>query len=222
MAKRLVSQLTLPPRTVQGSANLTILEGSPGSGKSTTAVARLVDASKIRKPPYVQDPSVHLFANLHLYGLKYMYLPLPKLIEYFNTTINGYPIDHPKAIPLIGYGIYVYDEGYQGANARESSSSDTKIHQSLALQSRKRHLQIIYVSQHPKLLTWELNYFANERMFCSRVNDVTPVIDIETKKKGMPKRSFSYDGSKYWPYFRSDELHPMADSRLAKAMQRAM
>lgn len=216
------SSPVLVSRKVQGSANLTIIEGDPGGGKSTTGMGKIVDASKIRKPPYVQDPSVHIFANLHVYGLRYLYLPLAKLIEYFNITTNGYPIDHPKAIPLIGYGIYLYDEGYQGANARESSSADTKIHQSLALQSRKRHLQIIYVSQHPKLLTWELNYFANERIHCSRVNDTTPIIDIEMKKKGQPKRSFSYDGSKYWPYFRSDELHPMADSRLAKAMQRAM
>lgn len=209
-------------RGVQGSADLCLITGDPGGGKSTTAVARLVDLSKIRKPPYVQDPNIHLFANLHLYGLKYVYLPLPKLIEYFNETVNGYPIDHPKAIPLIGYGAYIYDEGYQGANARESSSSDTKIHQSLALQSRKRHLKIIYVVQHPKLLSWELNYFANERIHCSRANEETPIIDIEMKKKGLPKRSFSYEASKYWRYFRSDELHPMADSRLAKAMQRAM
>jgi hypothetical protein len=221
----MVSQPLVIPKQgsgVQGSADLCLITGDPGSGKSTTAAARAVDLSKIRKPPYIQDPNIHLFANLHLFGLKYMFLPLPKLIEYFNVTLNGLPIDDPKAIPLIGYGIYIYDEGYQGANARESSSSDTKIHQSLALQSRKRHLKIIYVVQHPKLLAWELPYFANERMHCSRVNDTTPIIDIETKKKGMPKRSFSYDGSKYWPYFRSDELHPMADSRLAKAMQRAM
>ena len=200
---------------VQGKLNLTLITGDPGGGKTTTGVGTLVD--EFRK-----NPKVHLFANLHLFGVKFMFLPMEKLVEHFNDTLNGLPISDPKSIPLIGYGIYLYDEGYQGANAQEHSSSDTKVTQSLVLQSRKRHLKVIYVAQDTRLFIWELRKFATETLNCVRYNEHSPIIEVTKKKDGQPKKTFTYDGSQYWQYFRSDELHPMAQSRLSKALQRSM
>lgn len=215
---------------VQKKANLVVLSGDPGAGKTTTSVKMLADKCGLTIPPfrqrYTENPEYtknhHIFANLHLFGMKYIYLPLEKLIEYMNTTTNGLPINHPDAIPLIGYGDYLFDEGSQGANARESMSSDTMVIQNIVTQSRKRHLRIIFVSQDVRLLTWEIRKLANQWIECERLDQNSPMITVHVKRDGQPQHSFGYDGSKTWKFFKSDELHPLSNARLAKAYSRAV
>jgi len=214
--------------TVQKQADITILFGEPGAGKTTTAVKKLADKAGLTTSPFRQKPitgnyskDYHIFANLHLFGMRYLYLPLEKLIEYMNTTVNGLPINHPDAIPLIGYGIYLYDEGSQGANARESMSSDTMVIQNLITQSRKRHLAIIFVTQDTRLLTWEVKKLTHEWIECERKDKNSPIITLTVKKDGIPKHSFDFNGSRTWRYFKSDELHPLSNVRLSKAYERA-
>lgn len=207
--------------SVQGKSDLTIITGDMGGGKTTTGVRKLIDASGINKFPYKQNTNIKLFANLHIFGVRYMYLPLDKLIEYMNVTVNGLPINHPDAIPFIGNGIYLYDEGSQGANARESMSSDTMVIQNLVTQSRKRKLKIIFISQDVRLLTWEIRKLANEWIECERKNKNSPIITLTVKKVGRNTHSFDFNGMSTWKYFRSNELHPLSNARLAKAYERA-
>jgi hypothetical protein len=215
---------------VQKKANLVLIVGPPGAGKSTTGVKLIADKAGLTTPPFVQKytgnfdytKNHHIFANLHLRGMKYMYLPLQKLIEFMNTTVNGLPINHPDAIPLIGYGDYIYDEGSQGANARESMSSDTMVIQNVVTQSRKRHLRIIFISQDVMLLTWEIRKLANTWIECERSDPNSSKITVNIKREGFPKHSFNYNGAGTWKFFNSDELHPLSDARLAKAYSRAV
>ena len=215
---------------VQTAANLWIIHGEPGMGKSTTGVKLLVDKCGLTTPPfqqkYTNNPDYrknhHVFSNGHLFGVKYMYLPLEKLIEHMNTTVNGFPINHPDGIPLVGYGDYLYDEGSQGANARETSSSDTLVIQNLITQSRKRHLRIIFVSQNLRLLAWEIRDLTRTWVECERKNLNSPMITVNIKRAGKSESSFDYNGSKTWKYFKSDEIHPLSNARLAKAYARAV
>ena len=215
---------------VQSHADLWLIHGEPGMGKTTTGVKLLVDRAGLTTPPYKQKnidnldyrKNHHVFANNHIFGAKYMYLPLEKLIEHMNTTVNGLPINHPDAIPLIGYGDYLYDEGSQGANARESTSSDTMVIQNLITQSRKRHLRIIFVTQNLRLLTWEIRDLTRTWVECERKNLNSPIITVKIKRAGKPMSSFDYNGIPTRKYFKSDELHPLSNARLAKAYARAV
>jgi hypothetical protein len=209
-------------KNVQSKSELCVISGAPGEGKTTTGVKMLIDSSGINSPPHFkQDSRIHLFANTYLRGVKFMYLPLEKLIEYIKVTTNNLPIDHPDAVPLIGNGVYLYDEGSQGANARESTSSDTMVIQNLVTQSRKRKLKIIFITQDVRLLTWEIRKLANEWIECERRNKNSSIITLTVKKDGKPVHSFNYDGSRTWPYFHSNQLHALSDARLAKAYARA-
>jgi hypothetical protein len=214
---------------VQKKLDLSLITGEPGMGKTTTGVKILVDKCGLTTPPYKQrftnDPdytkNYHVFANIHLFGIKYAYLPLEKLILHMNTTVNGLPINHPDAIPLVGYGIYLYDEASQGNNARESNSNDTMVLQSLVLQGRHRHLAIIFVAQFSRLMTWDTKGLTKQWIECERKNLDSPIITLTVKRDGQPKHSFNFNGSKTWRYFKSDEIHALSDARLARAYDRA-
>jgi hypothetical protein len=224
---------------VQSKADLKLISGDPGTGKTTTGVKYLVD--DVRKYKAHPNPLLaktivtnkieaykydfHIFSNAHLFGMKYMFLDIPKLAEYFNVTVNGLPINDPYAIPLIGYGDYLIDEAAENANARRHNSADTMLIQNLVTQSRKRHLKIIFITQDSRLLSWEAKRFVKEWVECERpypnstIRSKKDLITLTVKKEGKPQIVFDYHGSKVWPFFKSDQLHPVSNTRLAKAIE---
>lgn len=180
-------------------APIHIVEGEQGCGKSNTIVARAVDA-------YKKDPTIRIYANFHLYGVRAMYLPLPVMIEYLNTG-------------LIREGYLLIDEGYIAGNAREGMTALVRLVMKLSNQIRKRHLHLYVATPNARQLDWQLRWAKTESIICS-YNPKNKMITlvIKNKHKYRKPRIVSYYAPLYWKYFNTDEQFELPDSQIAKAI----
>jgi len=139
----------------------------------------------------------HVFSNIELNGFKYMYLPLKKLIESINATTNDVPINHPDAIPLIGYGVYLYEiEG----KSKYINDDEELVIDNLVLQSRRRHLDIIIVNQYGSLLMQESNKIIT-KIECKQKELDNPIFNVVIKKYNEFPITLEFNGSKVRKYF---------------------
>lgn len=177
---------------------ITLIEGEPRSGKTNTAVARVIDA-------YKKDSNTRILANFILYGIKYVYADLATIVEYLNSD-------------LIRDGYVIIDEAYIGLEAREGMAALNKILGYLSLQAGKRRVRLIVIVQHGRMIEWRIRWLASEHIICT-YNDKTYMITLQIKKKGDKSvRRISYYAPQYWKYFDTEEVMAIPDSKLAKAL----
>ena len=180
-------------------ADIILIEGEQGSGKSNTAVAKVVDA-------YKKDPTTKIFTNFHLYGIKHVYADLATIIEYLNTD-------------LIKDGWVVIDESYIGADARAGMSLLTRILTWFGMQIRKRNLHLIVIAQHGRMIDWRFKFFATEHIICS-YNEDTHYVTCEITKRGDRRKNVvSYYAPQYWKYFDSFELPPIPENVIGRVLE---
>lgn len=184
-------------------APIHLVEGEQGMGKSTTIVARAVDAHK-------KDPTIKIYANFHLYGIKYVYLPLPLMLEYLNSG-------------LIQDGYLLIDEAYISGDAREGMTAVVRMITKMANQMRKRHLHLYMTIPNAKMIDWRYRWAVTEKIMCISYNEKTHEITllIKNKRKSRKPRKITYDGSQYWKYYYTDELLEIPQGQIAKAIQGA-
>ena len=179
-------------------APIVIVEGEQGSGKSNTLVARAVDA-------YKKDPNIRIYANFHLFGIKYVFLPLPQLLSLLNSG-------------LIRDGYLLIDEGYISGNAREGMSSLVRVITKMSNQIRKRHLHLYLATPNSRQLDWQFRWAQTEHIFCD-FNDKTKYITLTIRKKGVRKAQIvSYYAPQYWKYYNTDEIFELPENQIAKAL----
>ena len=188
-------------RRAMSRAEICIIEGEQGAGKTNTAVAKVVDA-------YHQDSSVKIFANFHLYGIRYVYADLSTILEYLNSN-------------LIKEGYIVIDESYIGGDARMGMTLMTKILTWFGSQIRKRGLHLILIAQHGRMIDYRFRLFMTEHILCS-YNEKTQMITLTIVERGKKKkRILSYKGTQYWKYYDTNELPQIPETLLAKALMTA-
>lgn len=213
-------------------AHVTILEGEQGSGKSNTAVAKVVDAydqdcvenycrerlgmvcqcksysrkfkvakikhngtvKLVRIPQnYKLHSSLQIHANFHFYGLPFYYYPN------FNSLLGGLQSGR------IRDGYLVIDEYYLGANARDSMTRLTRELAKQSFQFRKKRLEVIYVTPVAKTIDWIARYIPTERIICS-YNERTRKVTLSIRKKNQKgTKEVTYDASRYWPNYWTEE-----------------
>ncbi len=181
-------------------APIHLVEGEQGNGKSTTIVARVVDA-------YRKDPTIKIYANFHLYGIRYVYLPLPLMLEYLNSG-------------LIQDGYLLIDEAYISGDAREGMTAVVKMITKMANQMRKRHLHLYMTIPNAKMIDWRYRWAVTEKIMCINYNERTHEITllIKNKRKSRKPRKITYDGSQYWKYHDTDEILEIPQTQIAKAL----
>ena len=179
-------------------AEICIIEGEQGSGKTNTAVAKVVDA-------YNNDNTVKIFANFKLYGIKYVNASLATIVEYLNSN-------------LITDGYIVIDESYIGGDARMGMTLMTKVLTWFGSQIRKRGLHLILIAQHGRMIDYRFRLFMTEHIMCS-YNEKKHMITLTIVERGKKKkRSFSYDGSQYWKNYNTNELPQIPENLIAKVL----
>ncbi len=181
-------------------ADVCIVEGEQGEGKSTVAVARVVDA-------YKKDPTIKIFCNFHLYGVPYVYGTLGQIIEWLDAGI-------------IQDGHLVLDENYIGGNARESMGSLGRALTKYSMSFRKRHLRVIMIYPHERMADWIFRWAVRERILCS-YNEKTHYITLTIKRRRLPTKTVSFYAPQYWKYFWTDELFQLPTRDVGKAVAAA-
>lgn len=182
-------------------AEICIIEGEQGSGKTITAVAKVVDA-------YKGDENTKIFANFHLYGIKYVYADLATIVEYLNSN-------------LVTDGYIVIDESYIGGDARMGMTLMTKVLTWFGSQIRKRGLHLILIAQHSRMIDYRFRLFMTEHILCS-YNEKTSMVTLTVVKRGEKrKKIYSYYSPQYRKYYDTNELPQIPEGLLAKALMGA-
>ena len=180
---------------------ITLIEGPPRAGKTNTAVARVVDA-------YKKDPSIRIFANFHLYGIKYVFADLATIVEYLNS-------------PLFRAAYIIIDAAYIGMEARKGMELLTQVMTYLGMQAGKRRLRLIIIVQHGRMIDWRARWLVTEHIFCT-YDEATQMITLKIKDKRKKRdRSVTYWAPQYWRYYDTEEVVLIPESKLAKALMGA-
>lgn len=228
----------------ENKADIRVLTGDQGKGKSNTGVAYALDdyfenanvvfPSGNKYPivstfPYylcktgdgrilrlpknyrergirIESP-IRIFANFHLYGVKYTYADLPFIINNLNSS-------------LLRYAWFLIDENHF-VDKRYSMSTIGKIMagSGFAGSIRKRHLHLILMMQYKSFVELRLRVFATTTILCD-YNEFTKYIDLTISRKGeRKKQSVSFYAPQYWKYYDTDELMPVPEHMIERAKE---
>ena len=163
------------------------------------------DESKLITIPndWVPISDVKIFANYHLYGIKYVLSDPLTMLEYLNTG-------------LISKGKMIIDEAYITGEARRGMNTLSLIYTWFAQQMRKRDIELYLLVQHGRFIDWRFRYIAKRKILC-RYNEKTHMIKllVQNLSKGT-ERMLSFYAPQYWKYFYTNELPPVPEKMLVK------
>lgn len=218
-----------PPFT---EAHVAIVEGDQRQGKTSSAVARIVDA-------YHND-CVRLYCQniLHIEcvpkGFNYKtrmakikYKGLLKRLEipkeykmrspmpiFSNVKLYGIPYYFAPSfrhiLAWLKQGIItncwlLADEAYVGMNARSSMQALGKELANQYWQFGKMQLDVIIVTPMARLIDWELRTIPTEHIRC-QYNPKTEKITLAVRKKGVQgERKLDYDAPYYWRFYDTNQ-----------------
>lgn len=162
--------------------------------------------SKIVSVPsnYKVLSSVKVFANFHLYGIRFMFSGLEMLISYINE-------------PLMTNGWIVLDESVL-TDKRDTSTLVGKFMVWFGAQCGKRHLRMVIASQYANMIQSRFHLFATTRVECSYDAD-TAIVSLEVNKSSPVMGSTNYLSTPYRKYFDTNEIVPIPQYRIDKAME---
>lgn len=181
------------------TADITLVEGKPGNGKTTTGVGLVADdyfGKPMSKRPFV-------IANFHLYGIRHVYAETWQIAKWLNKSIMRAPVGRELWL--------VIDEAYIAAEARRGGNPLVLIMTWMGQQIRKRRIHLVIIVQNGRFIDWRLIWLVAKRITCIRKKG-SPMIKLIVKDlENRTERTFRYNGSQYWKYFDTDELPPMPD-----------
>jgi hypothetical protein len=145
-----------------------------------------------------------IFANYHLYGVKYVYASFGEVLRFINTDI----MKDSK---------WIIDEGWLGADARRGMSPLTILITQYAQLMRKLNIELFWLTQHARFLDWRVRYIA-KRKILTKYNKDTHMIRllIQDLVKGTEK-VVSYYAPTYWRFYDTNEVPPMPTNLIKSA-----
>lgn len=142
-----------------------------------------------------------IFANYHLFGIKYILCGPEVMLEHLNSG-------------LISNGIMIIDEAYISGEARRGMSTLSLIYTWFGQQMRKRDIELYLLVQHGRFIDWRFRYIAKRKILC-RYNEKTNKIRLLIQNLGKgTEKLMSYDASIYWKYFDTNELPTVPEKML--------
>ncbi len=229
-----------PPPMLNGTqpfhqANVTLIEGEQGCGKSNTAVGMVVDDyfndcvriylekqgidaevkgydRKNRIARIKKDGKIKLIRIPQKYELK-----SPMKI-FANFHLCGIPFVFIPSFPhllkwlkmgLIGDCWLLLDEYYVGGNARDSMSAFGKEMEKQSYQMRKLAAKVVIITPHARLIDKWTRLTPTKHIICS-YDEKKREITLTVKKKGERGSKIlpPYDATQYWPnYFTNERIN---------------
>jgi len=179
-----------------------MIEGDMGCGKTVTMTAIIADA-------YLSsNKQLKVFANFHLYGIKYVLADVAKIMEYLNTG-------------LVENAIVAIDEGYLDTESRRSMSLMNILFTWFLQQARKRHIDLYVLTQDQRFIDWRFRKIMRVKIFCERYDELTKMVHLTiTDNDRKTERKLSYYAPQYWKYYDTNEIphipEPIIERALAK------
>lgn len=146
---------------------------------------------------------VKIFANFHLYGVPYVYISLADIIQYINTD-------------LFNNSWILSDESVM-TDARNSMDAAGKIMAAFGATIGKRNAHMCLSTQYNEQIERRYRLFHTMRVLCSYEKS-TKMITCDMKKRGEPSFSYDYYAPNYWPFFKSEELIPVPQEKIDRAL----
>lgn len=152
---------------------------------------------------------VKIFANYHLYGIKYVYCDAATMLKYLNSN-------------MISNGILLVDEAYITGDARQGMNALAKLFTWFGQQMRKRKVELYIIVQHGRFIDWRFRYIMTRKIEC-KYNEDTHVVTLLIKdlKKGTQKE-VPYLSSVYWRFYDTNELPEVPKGMIASAAKWVM
>lgn len=150
----------------------------------------------------IESP-IKIFANFHLYGIKSVYMELPTIMDYMNSS-------------LFKDGWFLVDETFF-IDKRNSMSLLGKVMAFFGATIRKRGLHLLIMIQYKSMAELRYRTFATQTIQCE-YDKRTHYITLAIKKKGeRQKQSVSYYAKQYWRYYDTNEINQIPEHVMAKA-----
>lgn len=227
-------------------APIALIEGEQGSGKSTVAVARIVDHYHKRaieiylatKGVVAEVLSYNVdtrIARIRRNGQK-LQIRIPDDYKIYSdlkifTNFHLYGIrykycTYPEMLALLQDGTLkdgrlTIDEGYITSNAQETLSPFTKAVSKFSMTARKRHLHLDFLYPHARMATWITRWAWAEHIMCT-YDEHNEYITLDIQRKGMPRtKTIRMYAPPYRRYFDTDELFKLTQDQIGRAVANA-
>jgi len=157
---------------------------------------------------FIIIPSIHIYANFHLYGVKYLYLTWPQIIEM---------LEHEQ----IYDGRLEIDEFHMFGNVRDCMSSLGKVLAKDSYTFRKRHLNVDIMCASERLADFAVRLVVTERRLCTYDDRTGMVTNTITGKNYKQPKEVTYPAWQYRKYFWTDEQFHAPSGQVNKAIAQA-
>ncbi len=223
-------------------APIALIEGEQGGGKSTIAVARIVDAY-LKRAVEIYLETLGVFAEVLSYNFntriarirqervkRLITIPIDyKLISdlkiFTNFHLFGIRYKYCTAPEIVAYlqdgtiadGRLTIDESYIVSNAQETLSPLTKAISKFSMTARKRHLWVDFLYPHSRMATWITRWAWAEHILCS-YDERTQFITLDINKKGYQRaKTIRLYAPPYRRFFDTDELFKLTQEQAGRA-----
>ncbi len=154
-------------------------------------------------PQYSIISPVKIFANYHLYGIRYALISMADIIEHINSD-------------LFDNSWVLLDEG-GGVKARQSMEQFGKLAVDFYSTVGKRNVKLCVIAQYTRMLDVFLRLYATTRLLCS-YDEATQYVSCDVTKRGQPKFTFDFWAPKYWRFFDTTEIIQTPQYRIDRAL----
>jgi hypothetical protein len=161
--------------------------------------------SKLIRIPqgYIVQSPVHIFANFHLFGVRFSYISIEDVIEYMNTELFN--------------DSWILSDESAMTDARNSMDKAGKLMAQFGATIGKRNAKFCIAAQYNEMAERRFRLFATTRITCS-YDEETKYINLIVKKKGEPEFETDYYAPLYWKFFKTQELIAVPQHKIDRAL----
>lgn len=147
---------------------------------------------------------VQVFCNFHLFGVKYAYTTLGRIIEYMNTDLMT--------------NCWILSDESSDTDARDSMTGAGKLVAKFGATIGKRRAHMILLSQYPEMIERRYRLFRTTKVMCN-YNSATKCITCDIKMRDKPPFSVTYYAPPYWKFYDTNEIIKVAQKKIDKALE---